>query len=429
MQITTPEPWMMTIGLRLTTQSINLFNLGKYLEIQYNAVQLDSQPIIVGIKYNSKDTCIVKGNYKQKSVAIKQKNVATRNFNNQVSLQIHYQTHTINVKIFQNGNMHMSGIKITSHALIIRQHILQQLNLLHTQYDNIIITILNNTQIIDQDSFLYTSNSPFNVIGYIQQNKQQQQQQHISTFNNNVQWCIHGKMYIYDKVSKYYYSTVMLHKKRTLLSLNGIEIGYKKLVVKSGSSRVYKNHKKILDTGESLYVGDTLVGVYTTHFTNELEYTKSISNIRYGSSCTSFAICKSPLVVTIPDLIGTLDDVIIYNMFLKYNLGICIDKIKLSNLFKHHNLITRTMFDQSKVELTFKYNDNCSVDCGSVAEQRKNSGLCECLDIDKDRICTCKQINFVFFETGKVSVYGIKNTRDYIFIDIVNKLLLDYPLT
>jgi hypothetical protein len=408
MNPSTPQTWMMTIGLELTnSQKINMFNLGKYLEIQSVPSLPIQVPVIIGIKYNqtTSNSCIIKGNYKvpkplkkKATKSIKNYPIGSKsvNFKNQVSLQIQYLHHTINVKIFQNGNMHMSGIKEIKHAIIIRQFLVQEFNNLHTQYSDIILKIENNVQYIDSDNFLYAYvDSEFKVIGY----KTQQ-----NTF------CINGSMYIYDINHQHYYSTTMVRKKRVVLSINGVVIGYKKLVLNGINTRIYTNHKSINDTGDSLYIGDILVGVYTMHLDSE---SKVNNNNLPEPQCNSIIIkyCKKILSELASLDPPPLESVKIYNMFLKYNLGQRIDKNILSNIFKQSGLITRSFIDQSKVELTFKY--------GGSGNGDSSIGICNC----SSSTCTCKHINFIFFETGTVSVYGIKHTLDFIYIDQVNQLI------
>lgn len=382
--VTRPEPWMMTVGLRLADTSVCLLNLGKYLEID---------DTIVGVKYQYKTNTIVKGTYIT-SISKRQapaSQTTTKAFNNQVSLQITLAPNgtTVSVKVFKNGNMHMSGIKTLDQAIEVKDLIIDRVNKLHNQYDIILVTVSPNEPTIDQDDILY---SPTNrVIGY-------------KTRQNT--YTINGGHYKYNCKKGYYTSLDLVKRQRQVLDKEGHPIGYKQLVLNKGNTRIYKNKKQVFETDDCVLVGDKIIGTYQECLTIS-NYKPIISKLTKPET----RVIDYNTKVT-PELLvneSTVKDIDVYTMFLRYNLGKTFNKQELTKTLQDYNyLLNKTSLKQSKVELVYKHNPN-----------NETPGICDCT-----ARCTCKNINFIFFETGKVSVYGIKSTNEYHIIHRVNEVAL-----
>lgn len=373
---TRPEPWMMTIGLRLTDEKVCLMNLGKYLE---------TDDKIIGIKYKYKMSTIIKGTYItsiSKRQAIESQ-TTTRAFNNQVSLQINLDNTTASVKIFQNGNMHMSGIKTLEQSIEIKSLVIECINELHDKYDTVLVTTVDGLT-TDTDNILY---SPSNkAIGFV----------------DNGTCVINGNKYTYNQNKGYYVSVDIVKRKRMILDTEGTVVGYKQLVLNKGNTRIYKNNKQIIEKDDCVMIGDNIIGVYQEHISVHYSASANENVARNRVIQYNQKVCEK----LVND--STVDDVEVYTMFLRYNMGRTLQKTRLSKTLQEYNfLLNKTSLKQSKVELVYKHNQNNSV-----------FGICDC----KER-CTCKNINFIFFETGKVSVYGIKSIQEYSIIERVNNII------
>lgn len=377
---TRPEPWMMTVGLRLTDEKVCLMNLGRYLE---------TDDKITGIKYKYKTNTIIKGNY---ITSISKRQAAetqtmTRAFNNQVSLQINLDNTTASVKIFQNGNMHMSGIKTLEQSIQIKSLVIDRINELYDKYDTVLVSTVDGLK-IDSDNILY---SPSNkIFGYMDRGS-----------NTCV---VNGNKYTYDKQKGYFISD-LVKRKRVILNAEGTVIGYKQLVLNKGNTRIYKNNKQIIEKDDCIMIGDNVIGVYKEHVSADVSADVSVDTSNANTSRVmqyNKKVCEKLVNES------TVDDVEVYTMFLKYNIGKTLQKTRLTEILQEYNfLLNKTSLKQSKVELVYKHNPNNST-----------PGICDCAER-----CTCKNINFIFFETGKVSVYGIKSTSEYSIIERVNGII------
>jgi TATA-box binding protein (TBP) (component of TFIID and TFIIIB) len=103
---TQPNVFTMTLSIDLG-YNVNLLNIAKYLTID---------DTILGIKYKFGERTFVKGLYIRKS---------QKSFYNQVSLIVKGRTKDLNVKIFQNGKLQLTGCKERGDAVYVKKILLQ----------------------------------------------------------------------------------------------------------------------------------------------------------------------------------------------------------------------------------------------------------------------------------------------------------------
>ncbi len=93
--------------------SINLLDIGLFIKIDND---------IIGLKYNFGKVSFCKGIYltsASKRTKIKKKEINPISFYNQISMIININNHHINVKIFKNGTLHLTGCKNSNEGNLI----------------------------------------------------------------------------------------------------------------------------------------------------------------------------------------------------------------------------------------------------------------------------------------------------------------------
>lgn len=114
-----------TLSTKLPDCQINLTNIGKYLDI-------DDE--IVGIKFNYADLSIMKGKYSTtiyKKAKVKDaEKINKALFYNQISIILNNSGNNVNVKLFGNGSLHLTGCKSIDEGTIVTRKIYDKLQTL-----------------------------------------------------------------------------------------------------------------------------------------------------------------------------------------------------------------------------------------------------------------------------------------------------------
>lgn len=363
-----PKPWMMTVGIKLTDRPIHLFNLSKYLEID---------EWIVGVKFKYGEKVICKGCYNTVS---KKKGTL---FNNQVSIVLILESmKRVNVKVFKNGQLHMTGINDLKDVLEAKQILIRCINKLYTKTD-LICFVLKSGPLIDSDGIVYNSTG-VSSIGYIFGSKSS-----VTSFMINKRECY------YDSENCYYITKKRFAKRRKeILSLDGVLIGYQQLVLLGYYKRIYRNKQEITEYDSKVFIGDKCIGV--------LEYIdldlKPLKKQKRVHSKKDIIYSKWPLDFK-GELVNTskMQDIEVYSIYLHYRFDCVLEKKFISNLFESKGfMLKRSLTDTVKVDLVYKHSKTSRV-----------KGICDCMNV-----CTCQNVTFMIFETGKVNVYGLRSLEE-----------------
>ena len=116
-----------TLSTKIPNCQIILINVGKYLDI-------DNE--ILGIKYNFANFSVLKGGYLttqyKKSKRKDQSKINKKLFYNQVSLVVKNGENNVNVKLFENGSLHLTGCKTILEGVKITEIIYEKLKSINT---------------------------------------------------------------------------------------------------------------------------------------------------------------------------------------------------------------------------------------------------------------------------------------------------------
>jgi len=370
-----------TISSKILNSELNIINIGKYLEI-------DNQ--IIGVKYNYGECSFSKGIYTTTAYKkSKKKNIESVNkilFYNQISLVILYNDKQVNVKLFRNGTLHITGCKNIDDGKFITRLVYDKLLLLKNKTHSILLTNDKYGVLLDDNNFIYNKtinksdnksisddkNIIYNVIGYY------------SIYNNT--YVMNNKEFIaYNKI------------KGTFISKNKEQLNLKSICDNNGDNigNIYylKNNKK-----------------------NGLRLTRSPSDssksINSDCNCRIINYSCNPFIkiddsVPTERLIQTTVDCINITITLPY----LINRQKLYTYFIDNDYMCKyNPQSYSGIKLIYKYpfddlNGN-GLNGGPANDDVIKNGLCNC-----NMKCICLNITFLIFQSGNVIVTGCKNLK------------------
>lgn len=387
-----------TMSLQIPNCNLNLMNIGKYLEI-------DNE--IIGIKYNFGKSSILKGKYStsiyKKSKTKNQNKINKVLFYNQVSIIINLNPTSddkiINVKLFGNGSLHLTGVKDPSYGKEVLDLLYLKLLDLCKKQDIILLTSDINNVYLDNNNNVYSRNhNGRTIIGF----------KYISDKNETL-YNIHKKDYTID-INTGMFISIKFETKRTkpLLNLNGERIGLSKIELLKNKSKLYKNNCNVnfdYKNGFIYYDGDSksnIIGkiVYEyidSSITKQLDPVESI--IEYKYNCNPFL--SNSVIYTLENLHKLSHSEIHYdvnciNIYFKFDFQ--LNRQRLFNELLKKTFITEYKPEKySGVKLRYKISK----------QQTKKLGLCECTNK-----CTCNNITFLIFQSGNIIVTGFKSLND-----------------
>jgi TATA-box binding protein (TBP) (component of TFIID and TFIIIB) len=393
-------------------------NIGKYLEIDEN---------IIGIKYNFGKSSILKGKYStsiyKKSKTKNQNKINTKLFYNQVSIIINLEPSSnnkiINVKLFGNGSLHLTGVKHPSEGKDIILLLYNKLLKLCKKFDTILLTSDINNVYLDNDNNIYTrTHINRHIIGFKYTSK------------NEILYNIHKKDYIIDSNTGLFISKKFESKRsKPLLNLDGVNIGVSRIELLKNKNKLYKNNSNVhfdYKNGFIYYDGDgksNIIGkiVYdykeSQNITTENTITDKEDIIEYKYNCSPFS--NESTIYTTQELIKLTDkqlqhDVNCINIYLKLDFE--LNRQRLFNELIKKSYITEYKPEKySGVKLRYK-----------ISKQPTDKlGICEC-----SSKCTCNTITFLIFQSGNIIVTGFKALNEIKpILDTFNSTILSIKNT
>lgn len=380
-----PKISTITISSQLPGCQLNLTNIGKYLSIDDD---------IIGIKYNYADLSIMKGKY---STSIYKKSkyknidkIKKTLFYNQITIILNNNGNNVNIKLFGNGSLHLTGCKTEMEGIDVTKIIYSKLKTINDKKDIILLTKDENGVLIDKDKLVYSYNN-YSIIGYKKEYSK---------------YIIYKKEFTIDHKTKMFISTKIEKKrKRQILNFSGNDIGFSQIELFKNRNKFYKKNLNIyIDPNNNFiyYNNNILIGkieysINNTEITN-IENKDDIIEIEY--SCNPFILIDKP---KLEELIKENNDVVSFKKKIDFNIN-CINiyftldyEINRQRLYEqliNSNYICKYKPESySGIKLIYKIglNDNLK-------------GICICSDK-----CTCTNITFLIFQTGNVIATGFKS--------------------
>ena len=378
-----------TLSTHLPNCQLNLTNIGKYLDI-------DDE--IIGLKYNYADISIMKGKY---STTIykkaKVKNIEKINkklFYNQVTIVLKYDDRCVNVKLFGNGSLHLTGCKSIEDGEFVTKSIYTKLKTLSNRTLPILLTKDINNVLVDKDKLVY-SYTNCKVIGYYKSTEKK--------------YVIHNKEFVIDTKTKMFTSDKMETKRRRFIyNLDGEYIGFSKIELLKNRNKFYKKNTNIhydIPNGLIYHNHDNIIGKITydidqTKIT-DTDYLSDIIEIDYN--CNPFTIEPDNNII----FNKTNIDLNVNCMNIYFTLNYKINRQRLYDKISESNYICKYK-PESYSGIKMIYKIPCRLTKMTLEEPIKEleepRGICVCSDK-----CTCTNITFLIFQSGNVIATGFKS--------------------
>ena len=395
-----------TISTQLPYCNLNLTNIGKYLSI-------DDE--IIGLKYNYAELSLTKGKYSTtiyKKAKVKDvEKINKKLFYNQVTIIYNNNGNDVNVKLFGNGSLHLTGCKTIEEGSEVTKQLYLKLKALMKKEDSIILTKDKNNVLIDKDKLIY-SYSTHQIIGFSKADK----------------YIINKKEFVIDaKTGMFISSKMETQRRKFIYNLNGEYIGFSKIELLKNRNKFYKKNTNIFFDFENDLIyhnNNNIIGKITYEYDHSLitdvKNTQDILEVNY--QCNPFINKDYSIDVNNPNFKNSIDvNVNCINVY--FNINYTINRQRFYEYLIDSNFMCKYK-PESYSGIKFIY----KIPIQSFEKHNEKNGM---KDFNRQGICTCSSkctcanITFLIFQSGNVIATGfktieqIKNTT-YDFYNICN---------
>lgn len=385
--------------------TLNLTNVGKYLDID---------DVIIGIKYNFADLNVMKGKYcttiykKAKTKDLSKINKTL--FYNQITLIVNNNTNHVNVKLFGNGSLHLTGCKSLDEGVHVTKLLYEKLDGLRNKTDTLLLTKDINGVLLDKDNLVYSYKSK-RIIGY--------NATHPSSYVGKHVWpstyVINKKEYEIDpKTEMLIVKKIETKRRRHIVNFDGDDVGFSSIELLKNKNKFYKKNSNIYYdyvNGLIYHNNDLIIGKisYTTDPNKITQVDKFSDILEIEYKCNPFELHDYALDVDAADFHSMIDlNINCINVY--FDMNYKINRQKFYEKLIAYNFICKYKPESySGIKWMYKL----PVD---YVEGNDNHGLCICTTR-----CTCLNITFLIFQSGNVIATGFKG-KDQIDL-VVNKFI------
>jgi TATA-box binding protein (TBP) (component of TFIID and TFIIIB) len=407
-----------TISTQLPYCNLNLTNIGKYLSI-------DNE--IIGLKYNYAELSLTKGRYSTtiyKKAKVKDvEKINKKLFYNQVTIIYNNNGNDVNVKLFGNGSLHLTGCKTIEEGSEVTKQLYLKLKALVKEEDGIILTKDKNNVLIDKDKLIYSYNT-HQIIGFCKADK----------------YIINKKEFVIDaKTGMFISSKMETQRRKFIYNLNGEYIGFSKIELLKNRNKFYKKNTNIFFDFENNLIyhnNNIIIGKITYEYEKSLitDATTSQDILEVNYQCNPF-INKDYLIDVNNSNFKDSIDVNVNCINVYFNIGYTINRQRFYEYLIDSNFICKYKPESySGIKFIYKtpiqslIKDHLELnkeDCGSDTSVRQGTlqmsdtsvrqgtlqmsdtsvrqGICTC-----SSKCTCSNITFLIFQSGNVIATGFK---------------------
>lgn len=390
-----------TLSTQLPFCNLNLTNIGKYLDIDDD---------IIGLKYNYAEMSVMKGKYSttvyKKSKNKNEEKINKKLFYNQISIIFNNNGNNINIKLFGNGSLHLTGCKSIEDGYEMTKKIYLKLKEICDKKDIILLTKDINGILIDKDNLIY-SYDKHKIIGFCK----------IDNNSSNKIYVINKKEFIIDtKTNMFITNKMETQRRRFIHNLNGEYIGFSKIELLKNRQKFYKKNVNIyFDTENNLiyHNNDLIIGKIEYNIDKELITDKNtvsdILEIEY--ECNPFVNKDYYLNINKEEFKESIDlNVNCINVY--FNIGYKINRQRLyENLIELNYICKYKPESYSGIKLIYKIGINGEISLYKRDLEKNISGICNCSDN-----CTCVNVTFLIFQSGNVIASGFKSNEQIKFV-------------
>jgi len=371
----------MTMSCRYPNCRLNLLSIGKYLDVDEE---------IIGFKFNN----AFKGDYSttiyKKS---KHKNIDKINkdlFYNQISLIVRVEGRDINVKLFGNGSLHLTGCKEKGDAATVAFIIYNKLQSIARKQHLIFLVKDNNGVYLDKNDVIYSINTK-ELIGYKQ----------------NGRYIIDKKEYCVESIDDTSYFIAVKEETRRIRSIHNMDgdnVGYLQVELLKDNKKLYtKNGEIFYDKVNKLlfYNNTNIIGKLNyVFYENKTESKDELDVVEMNYNVNPFIQMPTDMPYDKGiDYANTFFDASIHCINICFSLKYKINRQKLYERLMRDTYICKYRPESySGIKFIFKIRDFQGGDGGVF------DGKCTC-----SFKCICTNVTFLIFQSGNVIASGFKS--------------------
>lgn len=406
MESTKPNIFTMTASVDLFKNNpgflINLPNL-------YHKNQLTTN--VIGIKYNWMNKDYMKGTYSttvfKKSKSKKKSTINVKSFYNQVSLVIKPKDNDkqINVKLFGNGKLQMTGCKKVSDAVNAAEVIRDYLNnMVHSTRSVDLVYDINGV-LRDENDIVYSHTDNPVIIGWFDK--------------DNSEYLIDRKRCVFDeKLGLFVTTKTFQSRSRLIYDLAGKHVGDMAIQLLRNKKKLYSKFTDIQIINDLVYVnneiiiGKNIVSICDTAIRSHSHFISNTKMILLNESPYLDSFGANVIEPIQTDFVE--ENVDIYSIMANYNLGYQINRQKLFDFLNGQQYLTKYNPETySGLYVMYKYS--------TLDLNTKQIGKCTC-----NNKCTCDSVSIIVFQSGNMIFSGAKNINQLhtvfrYFVNLLNE--------
>lgn len=388
--LTRPVIKISTITLSTSVPNciLNLTNVGKYL-------QIDNE--VVGIKYKFAELNIFKGNYfttlYKKSKTKDSDKIKQTLFYNQVTIVFNNHGNHVNVKLFGNGSLHLTGCKSIEEGEVVTISLYRKLKALADKKDFIFLTKDENNVWVDKDKLVYSmqeNEGTRHIIGYKKDTRT---------------YIILKKEYDIDvKTRMFITKKTETGRKRYILNFDGESIGFSQIELLKNKNKFYKQNSNVLFDycNEMIYYQSTK---QQTTLIGRIKYEidePRLSKVVESDDCVEIVYSCNPFQIASDFEENTTVDVNVNCMNIYFNINFKLNRQRFYECLIQEGYICKYNPESySGIKLILKL----QIESQHLADTTAAGfGCCFC-----NNKCTCTNVTFMIFQSGNVIATGFKS--------------------
>lgn len=391
----TPSPHIFTM-----TASADLFKDFDNYTINFPNIYFRNELTdkIIGIKFNWMNQDFMNGIYcttvfkKSKSKKVSKINV--KSFYNQMSLIVKVSDNKqVNVKLFGNGKLQMTGCKDISDAIFVTKVVQEYLNDMTESKRHVSLHYDKNGVLIDKNNVVYSISENPIVIGWFDK--------------ETGEYLIDKKKCLFDETLRLFVTTKTFHSRsRLIYDLSGKQVG-------DMSIQLLRNKKKLYSKFTDIQIINDLVYVNNKIIIGKNNVTVCDTAIRSNEDdvgkTKEMEVSESPyldehlnIVFSKLETEYSPDSIDVYSIMANYKLDYQINRQKLCDFLQNNGyLVKYNPETYSGLYVMFKYK---TLELDGASLQTKQDGKCIC-----SNKCTCDTVSIIVFQSGNIIFSGAKN--------------------
>lgn len=359
---------------------------------------------IIGLKFNWMNKDFMNGIYcttvYKKSKNKKVSKINVKSFYNQMSFIVKVSDDKqVNVKLFGNGKLQMTGCKGVSDAIFVTNVVQEYLNNMTQNKRIVSLSYDKNGVLVDENNVVYSSTETPIVIGWFDK--------------DTGEYLIDKKKCLFDETLNLFVTTKTFHSRsRLIYDLSGKHVGDMSIELSRNKKKLYSKFTDIQIINDLVYVNNKII-IGKNNVT--ICDTAIRSNKDSLGQTKEFEISESPYLDEHLNVVScglktkySLDSIDVYSIMANYSLGYQLNRQKLCDFLQNNGYLVKynpetysglyVMFKYKTFELNVLDNEN------NLEIQQKQNGKCIC-----SNKCTCDTISIIVFQSGNIIFSGAKN--------------------